>query len=119
VDRQLPKAALAVWTPAAIRQLNEGRPETKGMMRVSKLEILGSFRYDGWTILYVGTYVSDEVFMFYRGDPASSDYLTIWGGAAGRDETSDIVKWETQYAPGIPAPLAACFAWHVTRDPAY
>lgn len=81
-----------------------------------RIDVLQSFRLNGWTILYVETFSSDEPFLFYSRDPMSSDPITIWSGAARFDEEPQIRNWTIKNAPGIPAKLAACFAWHVTKD---
>jgi hypothetical protein len=81
-----------------------------------RIDVLQSFRLNGWTILYVETFSSDEPFFFYSRDPMSSDPVTMWSGAARHDEEPQIRNWTINNAPGIPAKLASCFAWHVTRD---
>lgn len=79
------------------------------------VEVLKSFKLDGWSIVYVSTGTSDGGFLFYSGDPLSHEYLTIWGGAARRSEENAIRKWAIKSAKGIPATLASCFAWYVTQ----
>ena len=74
------------------------------------------FRFRGWSIVYAYDDTSDPFFAFYRGDPLTTKSLAIWGGAAGSNEENEIRLWVTKNAPGIPAQLATCFAWHVTGD---
>ena len=85
-------------------------------MDLPRVELLRSFRYAGWSILYVSTFVTDETFLFYRRDPPRGRSLTRWGGAARMDEGPEIRRWVRANAPGIPQRLTACFARYVTRD---
>ena len=79
---------------------------------MSSVDVLQSFRNDGWYIVYVDTGVSDEAFLFYEHDPLTSDYVTLWAGTAQNNE--DIKNEVIKSAPGIPAKLAGCFAWYFT-----
>ena len=81
-----------------------------------KAKALQSFVYDGWAIVHVDLGKSDSVFAFYRGDPLASAYLTVWRGAAGFDETSQIKEWTVENVPEIPNRLARCFAWQLARS---
>jgi hypothetical protein len=94
----------AVLAPRLTEQLKGKLPD------VSTVDVLQAFRQEDWTILYVETHVSDEVFLFYSGDPLSHRYITLWSGAAAMDEETDIMRWAAANAPGIPKRLAACFA---------
>lgn len=105
VDRQLTEERKAELAPVIAKQLN-----------IESAEILQSYRYHDWYIIYVNTHVSDEAFLFYKGDPTKSRYLTTWGGGATRNEGPEITRWVHANASGVPGKLAACFAWHVTRD---
>lgn len=105
VDRSLSAEHQAAWAPEIARQLE-----------VKRVEVLQSFRYGGWSIIYVETFVSDEQFLFYAHDPLTSHYVTSWSGAAATFEEDEIGKWVLQNAPKIPLTLAKCFAWHVTND---
>lgn len=104
VDRALPESRKLAWAPGIARQLG-----------VPSVDVLQSFRFGSWHIIYVDTHQSDEAFLFYPKDPASARYVTLWGGAAMWDEEQDIRSWVIKNAPGIPKRLAACFAWHVTK----
>ena len=86
------------------------------LFKVPKVEVLQSFRLGVWDILYVETYDSDEPFVFFRGDPFKTRYVTLWSGAAGYNEEEEIFDWTRKNAPGIPRRLARCFAYHVTKD---
>lgn len=105
VDRQLTEERKVELAPVIAKQLN-----------IESAEILQSYRYRGWYIIYVNTHVSDEAFLFFKGDPIKSRYLTTWGGGATKYEGSEITRWVRAKAKGIPKKLAACFSWHVTRD---
>lgn len=82
---------------------------------IQSAEILKSFYYHGWRIVYVNTHVSDETFLFYRGDPSKSKYVTTWSGGAKTNEEAEVRRWVVENASGIPTRLAACFAWYVTK----
>jgi len=60
--------------------------------------------------------VSDNPFLFYSGDPATSHYVALWSGGAKRDEANEIEAWTLKNARGIPKELASCFAWYVTNN---
>jgi hypothetical protein len=105
VDRTLTEKRKSELSPVIAKQLN-----------IESAEILQSYQYRGWYIIYVGTHVSDEAFLFYKGDPTKSQYLTTWGGAAATNEEPEIKQWTLKNAKGIPSKLAGCFAWHVTKE---
>lgn len=105
VDRSLSANRKSQLAPVIAKQLN-----------VESAEILQSYRYRGWYIIYVGTHVSDEAFLFFSGDPTQGKYLTTWGGGAAASEEPEIKQWVLKNAKGIPPKLAGCFAWHVTKD---
>ena len=85
-------------------------------LHVASVEVLQSFQLASWRILYVQTGNSDETFFFFAGDPTVQPFVTRWSGGAAPTERADIEAWALAHAAGIPAPLAACFAWHVTND---
>ena len=105
VDRSLTSDQKAAWQPIVARQL-----------KAPKSVVLQAFRFAGWSIVYVDTGVSDETFMFFKGDPHQNRYVTLWGGAAQIDEEKAMETWTRKNAPGVPSTLARCFAYHVTRD---
>ena len=105
VDRTLPKERAKALGPVIARHLDAKRAE-----------ISQSFRFDGWSILYVSTGEADDVFVFYPADPMRSKYVTLWGGVALEGEETEIRAWTLKNAPGIPRVLANCFAWHVTKE---
>ncbi|MDR3447638.1 hypothetical protein [Dyella sp.] len=104
VDRHLTDSQKAQWAAPMAKQFG-----------VAKVDVLQSFAYGHWRIVYAATHETDEVFLFYAGDPATSRYVTLWGGAAMEDEEAEIRAWALKDAPGIPERLAACFAWHVSK----
>lgn len=105
VDRSLSNSSKAALSPIIASQLH-----------AKKVDVLQSFKFAGWSIIYVDTHDSDEAFLFYSSDPLRSQYLTVWSGAAAWNEEQSIKAWALKNAPGIPPKLAACFAWHVTKD---
>jgi hypothetical protein len=106
VDRTLSESRKKELASAILKQ--------EGLERV---KVMQSFKSDGWTIVYVNTYISDEPYLFYSGDPIMAKRpITAWSGAATVFETSEIKDWVLKNAPGIPDRLASCFAWHVTLN---
>jgi len=103
VDRGLTDKSKAEWAVAIARQL-----------RAQKVDVLQSFRLEGWTIIYVDSH-ADEAFLFYSRDPLRGRYVAMWSGAAARNEEEHIRAWTLKNAPGIPQKLADCFAWYVTK----
>ena len=96
VDRILPKERSKALGPAVAKQLNAKHAE------VSK-----SFRFGGWSILYVSTGEADDAYVFYSGDPMKNMYVTLWGGVALENEEQEIRDWTLKNAPGIPQLLPA------------
>jgi hypothetical protein len=109
VDRSLPNERKAALAPQIAKQLAK-------QLDTAKVDVLESFQFRGWSIIYVDTHVSDETYLFYAHDPFTSRYITLWGGAAANFEETEIRNWTLKNAPGIPPKLASCFAWHVTKD---
>ena len=103
VDRQLTDKRKVDLAPEIARQLD-----------VEKVDVLKSFRLEGWTIIYVDSHEADEAFLFYSHDPLHSHYVTMWGGVAMKNEQRSIRAWTLKNAPGIPPKLAGCFARYVT-----
>jgi hypothetical protein len=91
-------------------------PEIAKQLRAQRVDVLQSFRFEGWTIIYVDSHEADEAFLFYSHDPLHSRYITMWSGAAAINEEQSIRAWTLKNARGIPPKLASCFAWHVTND---
>jgi hypothetical protein len=105
VDRSLTKERKETLAPVIAKQLN-----------VKRVDVLQSFRYAKWSIIYIDNHESDNGFLIYSGDPLRSHYITVWGGVALPKEEQEIRKWTIKNAAGIPPRLAGCFAWHVTND---
>jgi hypothetical protein len=105
VNRNLASERKSALAPAIAKQLN-----------VSRVSVNESMQFGGWSIIYVGTYESDDVFLFYAKDPLTTSPVTTWGGVAHRSEELEIRSWTLKNAQGIPRKLAKCFAWHVTKD---
>ena len=102
---KLPTPLKAAVTPAVDVELHD-----------PTASVMQSFRYGGWTILYVDTVRSDPLFLFYRGDPRRGASVAQWSGAAMASEQAEVERWTLANARGIPPRLAACFAYHVTQD---
>jgi hypothetical protein len=105
VDRTLSNGRKDILAPAIAKQLD-----------ATKIDVRESLQFGGWSIIYVDTHNSDDAYLFFASNPLASRPVTMWGGAAARDEERDIRIWTIKNAPGIPPKLANCFAWHVTKD---
>jgi len=104
IEKMLPQSLEKQLAPIIAKRLN-----------LEKVAIVEAYRFNGWTIIHVGTYVDDDRFLFYKGDPLKTAPVTEWGGAAGSNETGEIKAWVLTNAKGIPDHLAAYFAWRVTQ----
>ncbi len=105
IDSKLPKSWDEKLAPIIAKHLH-----------LEKAAVIESFRFKGWSIIHVGTYIDDDRFLFYKGDPLKTIPVTEWGGAAGSDETDEVKAWVLENAKGIPDHLASFFAWHMTKD---
>jgi hypothetical protein len=90
------------------------KPSVAKQLNASSVDLLAVFASGGWSVLYVDTHQSDEVFLFYSADPANTPFLNMWSGAAMRNEAPVIEEWALKNVPGIPKALAGCFAWYAT-----
>lgn len=104
VSQALTNVQRIAWAPVLAKQL-----------KVSSASVNQSFALADWRIIYVETPDTDSPFLFFHGDPLSTHFITLWAGAARSQEEGAIKAWVIKNAPGIPEPLAACFAWHVTK----
>ncbi len=101
---------------SAERKRQLGRAIAK-QKKLKSVDVYQSFSDAGWSIVYLGTQVSDNGYFFYAGDPLLAVRpVNVWGGAAMAFETTDIARWVTSNVKGIPTRLAQCFAWHVTLN---
>lgn len=104
VSHTLTNAQRVAWAPVLAKQLS-----------VSSVSVSQSFAVANWYIIYVETPNTDSPFLFFRADPLSAHFVTLWAGAARSQEESVIRAWVIKNASGIPEPLATCFAWYVTK----
>ena len=102
-------------TLSAEQKAGFGRDVAK-QLKVGEADVLQSFHLGAWRVLYVDTHVADEAFLFYAADPARHGFVALWSGGAAQTEEPGIRQWVLAHAPGVPAQLAGCFAWHVTKD---
>jgi len=116
-------SASAMANPCSVINLNlsENRkkilaPVLARKMTLESVEVLESYRYGGWQIIYVDTIVSDGAFLFFKGNPLKMQYKTFWAGEAFSYEEQIVKTWALKNAKGIPEKLASCFAWHVTQN---
>jgi hypothetical protein len=104
VSQKLTNAQKVTWAPVLAQQL-----------KTSSVSVQQVFSFANWHIVYVETLDSDLPFLLFKGDPLHSHFVTTWSGAARATEEQSIRAWAIQHAPGIPSPLASCFAWHVSK----
>lgn len=83
-------------------------------LQATTVDLLAVYGTAQWRIVYVDTHQADPVFLFYEGEPDSTQYTKLWSGAAMRSESGVIEEWALKHVPGIPKALASCFAWYVT-----
>ena len=105
IDRSLDSKLASELSPIIAKQLQK-----------SRVNVLQSFKFEKWTILYVIPSGADEAYLFYSGDPKTNQFKTLWSGGARTDEEQDIKDWVLKNAVGIPDRLAEYFAWHVTKN---
>jgi hypothetical protein len=115
IDRRLTAQQKIELAPIVLRQLNEKRPERQGLTYVTSVDVLRSFRFQSWTILYVAPDNADEAFLFYSHDPMKSNYVTLDAGSVPFFEEPEIESNIIKMVPGIPVKLAECYAWYFTR----
>jgi len=84
-------------------------------LKTDHVTVLSSMGFKDWSIIYVETPGSDPPFLFFKGNPDKTHYMTLWSGAATIYEEQAIKQWTLENAPGIPERLAVCFAWSVTQ----
>lgn len=85
-------------------------------LNVEDIDILQTFTFKNWSILYVDPHVADMVFLFYNSNPLKKHFVYSWSGAAMSNEELSIQNIVINAISNIPQDLAYCFAWHVTRD---
>jgi hypothetical protein len=83
-------------------------------LQAASAKILHAYQLGNWYLLTVDTPGANEVFLFYRGDPPSRQYVALWSRAGGKAEQSELRSWARLNAPGVPETLAKCFAWSAT-----
>jgi hypothetical protein len=85
--------------------------------QVSKddVRVLEVLRDGRWAVYLVDPSDAEPFFAFFSGDPATSHYVTLWGGFATESEEKEIQRWVDKNAPGIPHRLSQCFAWRATH----
>jgi len=57
------------WTEPFQESAEALGPLVAKQLGTRKADISQSFRFDGWSILYVSTGQSDDAYIFYSGDP--------------------------------------------------
>ena len=99
IDRTFTKTMQAKWSAAIA-----ARRQFAGAKAVQ------SFGSSSWRIIYTVLPNSEPTFLFYSG----ASPITEWSGGAAVFDAPEIEHWVLTNIPGIPKPLARCFAWHVT-----
>lgn len=109
IDRSLSPERKAVLAPVVTKQIAR-------QIDIQSAEVLESYYYKGWYILYVDPKTADEAFLFYKGDPLSHSYFLAWPDAFSENDQRHVMRTLSRgKTKGIPRPLAECFAWHVTK----
>lgn len=87
----------------------------KHQFKQEQIEILDTFKYGGWYILFSTAGEGDEPYLFYPQNPTlAKEPIKSWSGAATFFETEEIYQGILKDTPQIPIKLAQCFSWHVT-----
>jgi len=73
------------------------------------VKILRAYKYEEWSLFYVDTHETDEVFLFYKSNPFLNKYESLWSGVALKTEKEQIRNWTVKNIPGIPSALVDCF----------
>jgi len=94
--------------------LDDRLPSEARPLDADKIHAKQVLSYGSWQVILIQTGVSDDAFLFFRGNPGKSRPITLWSGAATASEERSIFQWTEKNAPGIPTRLAKCFAWSVT-----
>jgi hypothetical protein len=95
----------------APKQNTELSAAVAGQLGAPSAKILHTYRLGNWYMYNVNTPLADGNLVFFRGDPATHRYVTVWSGAGGRTPQSELRVWARANAPGIPEALAKCFAF--------
>lgn len=117
VDRSISEGQKTSFAPVLEKHMRaEFDPQLATVIAVERDDVLGLFRAKGWYVVYVDNHATDTPYLFYSTDPTkASRYVGAWAGGAAADEGAEIQAWEEKEMPGIPKPLAKCFAWYVTH----
>jgi hypothetical protein len=111
IDRTLTEDRKVSLSPIITQQVS------RGFNDVESVGVLQSFHYQDWYVIYVDTHASDDAFLFYKGDPAHNDYLSLLSGTFLKQDEGKVLKsLQRGKAKEIPKPLARCIAWHVTNE---
>jgi hypothetical protein len=126
INRSLTKERAMDLAPLIAKQLRSPNPSVEGTSAIEsaaglEVQVLESFNFQGWFILFVSTHVSEPVYLFYSQLPENSKFVALYGGAAGYDPDDpngaskaehEVTSWLRKEMPKIPQHLADCFAWH-------
>lgn len=130
IDQSLAHERVATLTKAIDIQLKSPTPPVRGIVVFGAnanlgLQVLRSWRYDGWSIIFAVTDLSDPLYLFYPRDPETSNFVAVWGGMiplnpdnddAAAEAQRNIQAWAIREVPDIPRELAGCFAWYVVVE---
>jgi hypothetical protein len=79
------------WWPSINRQLG------------GKLTAINQiFAQGDWVVVFVDLRSADSPFLFFHGNPAKTQFVTMWSGAAMRSERKAVQDWTLINVPGIP-----------------
>ena len=98
------------------QQKTELAPVIANQLKVEEVEVMEMLRYKGWSIIYVNPYKYEPPYLFFSGDPKTTQHLYGWSGVAIRGEEEQVKTWIQDHVQGIPEEFAGCFAWHVIYE---
>ncbi|MDD5299330.1 MAG: hypothetical protein PHD65_02430 [Gallionella sp.] len=81
---------------------------------IESTEILQSYQYLHWHVIYINNHGNDKGFLYFYDNPMQNIYLTVWDGSVTNEE-SEIKKFILSNAKIIPSKLRVCIE-HATRS---
>lgn len=70
---------------------------------------------EGWHVVWLVAPDSETTYLFFSSDPMRSKPVKAWIGTTTRSERREMKEWIVHNVPGVPIPLAECFAYIQTK----
>lgn len=67
-----------------------------------------------WHIVWAEPHNMERGAFFITTVGNAPRFVTVWGGAARKNERKSVADWALAIDPRFPHPLADCFAWYAT-----